>query len=96
MLPSTFAARLAAVRLGNQVAGLRTLEALRMHAAANGGRLPNSLADVSVVPVPISPASGKPLAYRLDGEVAILEVPSAPRRPASGGWRLEISISPNR
>ena len=96
LLPATFAARLAAVRVRNQIAGLRTLEAIRMHAAANGGKLPKRLADISEVPVPMSPASGKPLDYRMEDGRAILDIPSAPLRPASSGWRLVISVSPKR
>ncbi len=94
LLPATFAARLAAVRVRNQIAGLRTLEAIRMHAAANGGKLPQQLADISNVPVPISPASGEPLDYRTEDGRAILDIPSAPLPPVNKGWRFVISVSP--
>ena len=96
LLPSTFAARSAAVRLRTRIAGLRTLEAIRMHAAANGGKLPQRLADISDVPVPINPATGKSFEYRVEGRRATLDIPAEPAKPANRGWRLIISVSPKR
>ena len=41
-----------------------------MHAAANGGKLPATLSEVKVVPVPTDPGTGRPFEYRLDGNAA--------------------------
>ena len=65
----------AQVRLDRRVAALRVVEALRMHAASNDGKLPASLADVTVVPIPPDPVTGKPFEYRLDGDTAVLVGP---------------------
>jgi hypothetical protein len=94
LLPAVSAAKHAEVRLATQLAGLRTLEAIRMHAAVRQGQLPKSLSEITTAPVPNDPATGKPFAYQLEGDRAILEIPD--RRIPSAGWRLEITIRPPR
>jgi hypothetical protein len=60
------------VNLDRKVAALRTIEALRLHAAANGGQLPDNLEQVTVVPVPTDPGTGKPFEYSRDGATATI------------------------
>ncbi len=55
-------------------ARLQVVEAVRMHAAATG-KLPASLEEITVVPVPPDPASGKPFRYELDGNAAVIDLP---------------------
>lgn len=55
---------------------LRILEALRIHAAANGGKLPAKLDDITEVPIPLDPVTGKPFEYQLTGETATLQGPA--------------------
>lgn len=50
-------------RLERKVAALRAVEAVRLHLAANGGVPPKSLADITAVPVPEDPNTGKPFEY---------------------------------
>jgi hypothetical protein len=90
LMPAVFAAKKAEVRLASRFAGLRTLEAIRMHAAGQKGQLPKSLSDITVVPVPNDPATGSPFAYKLERGRAVLDVPDA--KYPEGGWRLEITI----
>jgi len=59
-------------RLDRQLAALSAVEALRSHAAANGGALPKRLEDVTETPVPQNPATGKPFDYRLENDTATL------------------------
>ena len=68
-------ARIAQVRLERELAVLRLLEALRMHAAANDGRLPETLAEISVVPVPVDPVTDRPFEWSLRDGVAELSGP---------------------
>ena len=49
-------------RTARQIAQLRAVEAVRMHVASTG-LIPQSLADVTIVPVPDDPTTGKPFAY---------------------------------
>jgi hypothetical protein len=92
LLPALQASREAQVRLDREVASLRVIEALRMHAATHDGKLPERLEDINEVPVPNNPATGKPFAYRLNGTTAILELPPSDRL-ASGNCRYEIQIA---
>jgi hypothetical protein len=71
-LPALKKVGVAQVRFERNIAALRTVEALRMYAAAHDGKLPEKLADVSEVPVPNDPATGQPLEYSRDGEAAIV------------------------
>jgi len=65
LLPSVQAVLRAEVRQMRDFAALATIEAIRMHAAETG-KLPSSLAEVTVVPVPSNPATGQPFPYKLD------------------------------
>jgi hypothetical protein len=68
------------IRLDRKIAALRVIEALRLHAAANGGQLPERLDQVTVVPIPDDPGTGKPFEYRKDGAKATLasRIPGEP------------------
>ncbi|AGA27523.1 hypothetical protein [Singulisphaera acidiphila] len=76
--------------LDRKVAALRVVEALRLHAAV-GGRLPNSLGDVKVVPIPTDPVSGKPFDYRLTGDSATLASPM-PKGQEQFGLSYRITL----
>ena len=58
-------------KLDQRVASLMTIEALRLHAAENGGKLPEKLADIKVT-VPNDPVNGKPFTYTVKEGVATL------------------------
>jgi hypothetical protein len=92
LLPAMNAARATQVRLERDVAALRVIEALRMYAASHAGGLPESLDEVTEVPVPLNPATGKPFTYRLDNQTAILELPASEGFPGHGR-RFEIQIA---
>ena len=62
-------------RLDREFAALAAVEAIRSYAAANGGKLPAHLTDVTETPVPENPATGKPFEYRVDGDHAVLSDP---------------------
>ena len=71
---------------------LRCVEAVRLYAAKHDGRLPARLEEISEVPLPIDPVSGKPFVYKVEGDVATLEGAAA---EASGKarrvYRLRIA-----
>lgn len=83
-------------RLQRRVDLLRCVEAVRVHAAANGGALPASLTDIRAVPIPIDPVTGKAFEYLRNGDRAVLTAPAPPGEPASenNAIRIEISLSP--
>jgi hypothetical protein len=72
LLPAIRKVQLADIRLPRRLAILQAIEALRMHAAAHNGQLPDKLADVKVVPVPDDPGTGKAFEYQRDGKTATL------------------------
>ncbi len=82
------AAQSAVARNDREIAVLRTIEALRMYAAANEGRLPEKLSDLTV-PVPIDAVTGKPFEYQLRDDTAVIEGPPLPGILL----RLEIKVA---
>ena len=76
LLPGLQAVYQADVRAARSFAALQTIEAIRMHAAASG-KLPASLSEIKVVPIPNDPLTTKPLPYTFDSAagVATLDVP---------------------
>src|SRR5262249_10492651 len=71
---------------------LRAIEALRMHAAEHG-RFPDKLEDVTVVPVPRDPYTGKPFEYSGGGGVAKLSTPHDETwTPRAGAAAYELEL----
>ena len=81
---------MAQTRLDRRIATLRIVEALRMHAHANGGELPKSLDLVRIVPIPLDPATGKAFEYHRDGDAAVLAGVSP--HPLSVGISYRITL----
>jgi len=75
-------------RIERQITCLRLVEALRMHAAGSG-RLPATLDDVKIVPIPNDPVTGQPFSYRLENEKAIISGPPLPNTPSF--WEITLS-----
>jgi hypothetical protein len=93
LLPSVANVKLAEARTERTFAMLRVIEALRLHAAAHEGRLPQRLADITLVPVPSDPVTGGPFVYTSTGSTAVLEAPLPPElSPRANGARFEIRM----
>ena len=92
LMPAIQSVRAAQVRLERDIAALRIIEALRMHAADHDGTLPKSLDGITGVPVPLNPATSKPFYYKLNGSTAILDLPPSDGIQ-SGNRRYEIQIA---
>ena len=93
LLPAVHGLAGASARNERGIAALRTVEALRIYAAAHEGRLPEKLADITAVPVPIDPMTGQAFTYHKTGETAVLESPPPPgRTPRDYGLRYEITM----
>jgi hypothetical protein len=90
LIPATLKVAGAANRVDCRVAALRVIEAIRLYAAEHG-RLPTSLAEITQVPIPANPATGAPFTYNSDGTTATLSVPSPSGAPATS-IKYEISI----
>lgn len=75
LFPAIHKAYFAGVRLDRHLAILRCIEAIRLHAAANQGKLPSTLADIVQVPMPLDPVTGKEFVYKLTADKATLLAP---------------------
>jgi hypothetical protein len=62
------------------LAGLRCVEALRLYAAAHEGKPPAKWSDITAVPLPINPVTGKGFEdyYQMKEGRALLDVPAQP------------------
>jgi hypothetical protein len=83
------------LRLEQRIAMLRVVEAIRLDAASNGGKLPSSLTEVTS-PLPVDPATGKPFAYKVDGLMAIIDgkptsISGGLASAASGGAKMKYA-----
>jgi hypothetical protein len=65
-------------RVDRRLAALGCVEALRLYAAGHAGRWPAALSDITEVPAPPDPLTGKPFEYKLDGARATLAAPLPP------------------
>ena len=92
MLPSLSRAYFLTTRTDRRIAALRCVEAIRMYAAAHDGRLPGTLADVTEVPLPNDPTTGKAFGYRASGGTCVLTSPAVPGEGPQAGLRYELTI----
>jgi len=76
MMPAIDRAWFAHVRLERQLAILRTIEALRLYAAAHEGRFPAKLSDMTETPIPMDPVTGVDFEYAVTGDKATLRAPA--------------------
>jgi hypothetical protein len=92
LLPAMLNVLTAQVRLDRQLAALRVIEAVRAHAAIHSGELPESLSQITEVPVPLDPGTGKPFEYRREGGKGILISRIADEPLDKTGLRYTITI----
>jgi hypothetical protein len=62
-------------RIDRQLAALRCVEAFRLYAAGHDNKLPAALKDVTEIPVPSDPVTGRPFVYEVKGDRAFLSTP---------------------
>jgi hypothetical protein len=83
----------AGTRAERTIAALRTVEAIRLYAATHDGKLPKTLGDVTDVPLPVDPRTGKGFDgyYKATDDGAVLEVPPPPGMPPVTGKKFEFT-----
>jgi hypothetical protein len=81
-------------RLARRLAALRCLEAIRMHAKENNGKPPAKLEDITLVPVPMDPVTGKSFDYSVKDQLIILRGPPPPQEAVnqSNSFTYEMTI----
>ncbi len=82
-------------KVDQEIAALQCIEAIRMYAAENG-RLPKRLSDITQVPAPDDPLTGKPFAYTLDGQTATLDCPQPAGEEERYHSRYELTLVENK
>jgi hypothetical protein len=90
-LPSLRMVFSAGARTDRRIAALRLIEALRLYAADHEGRLPAVLSEITTVPVPIDPVTGKVFEYAQTGDTATISSPPTDKSKQSG-LRYEIKM----
>ena len=91
LLPNVIKLRVAQGRLEQQIALLRLVEALRLHAAGHDGKLPARLSDIGV-PLPVDPFTAKPFAYEVEGTRAHLRGGSLRVKAPGADVRYEVDL----
>src|SRR5262249_37504448 len=94
LLPAVDKVYAAQGRTQRRLASLRAVEAVRLYAAKNEGKLPAKLADVTEVPVPADPATGQPFEYAVEGNRFTITVPIPPgAKPEQGNhWKYVVAV----
>jgi hypothetical protein len=85
LLPAVGKTKFIEARTARQLAALRTIEALRAQLAITG-KLPATLADVTALPIPTNPVTGKPFGYRQEKGTAILSADG----PEQTDYQLQV------
>jgi hypothetical protein len=94
LLPSVSRAAFISARLDRHVAMLRVIEAVRMHAAKHR-QLPATLADVTIVPVPEDPVTGRPFTYQLEGRTFRLTAATPQGSRPTDGVVYRVTVRPS-
>ena len=87
LVPATRQISSALTRTKQHLSLWQTVEAIRMTASGNDGKLPSSLDDF-IVPAPLDPVSGRPFEYGADGQTATI----TGQRVSGLRWRLVVEI----
>jgi hypothetical protein len=92
-VPQVLAARFQLARADRYVSLMRTIEAIRDYAARHKGRLPERLDQITDLPLPLDPVTGRPFAYAVNGETAVLDAPAPAWRGFRSGVRYELRMA---
>lgn len=90
LLPAMQQCRAAQMRVTRELNALQAIEAIRAHLAEHK-RLPGTLAELRL-PAPNNPSTDKTFVYRLEGDTAILDLPTSDGHP-SVAVRFEITVA---
>jgi hypothetical protein len=77
-LPAMQRVFVATTQLDRKLAVLRCIEVIRLYAASHDGKLPSTLGEITEVPIPIDPVTGKDFDYTLADGKAVLSAPPPP------------------
>ncbi len=94
LLPTLNFASVAVAREQRAFELVRTVEAVRMYAALHDGQLPRSAQDITEVPFPTDPFTGKPFELTREGDAVVIQsLPPLARDAERHALRLEIRLA---
>lgn len=91
LLPATQKVYDAQLRTQRRIASLRVVEAVRLHTAMTG-KSPQKLEDVTIVPIPIDPATGKLFKFLPtdQGFTVIVDAPPGQTANLGNAWKYQV------
>jgi hypothetical protein len=94
-LPALQRVFMATAKVDRRIAALRCIETIRLYAAAHDGKLPGALSEITEVPIPIDPVTGKAFDYQFEEGKAVLSAPPpAGEKPHSGNYlKYELTLA---
>ena len=95
LVPALSRAYFLTTRVDQKIAALRCVEAVRMYAAGHEGKLPANLGEITEVPIPIDPITGKGFVYKVVGNTITLEGPAPKGVSARDRLRYEVTFLKN-
>jgi hypothetical protein len=93
LLPAAGKVFHAGARGDRRIAALRCIEAVRLYAAAHDGKLPGRLDEVTDVPIPIDPMTGKAFEYQAGGNRFSLRASAPAGEAPHPGNTLEYEVT---
>ena len=84
--------RVTAKRLDSDLAALQCVEAIRSYTASHDGQLPQTLAEITEVSVPMDSISGEAFHYTRTGSTAVLESSAPPDGDNKDAVHYEIIV----
>lgn len=95
LLPAVQRVFFATTMLDRKIAALRCIEAIRLYAAGHEGKLPAALSEITEVPIPIDPVTGKDFDYKMaDGKVVLSAPPPPGEKPRPGNYlKYELTLA---
>jgi len=73
-----------------KIAALRIVEAVRHHLAMHGGKLPDSLDEITELPIPNDPLTDEPFLWKVTGNTATLKGPPLPKEIVKPGSNTDV------
>jgi hypothetical protein len=94
-LPAVRKVFFATTRIDRKIAALRCIEAIRLYGAGHDGKLPGALSEITEVPIPIDPVTGKEFEYRVEeGKAVLAAPPPSGEKPGSGNYlKYELTLA---
>jgi hypothetical protein len=84
--------RLTMNRLDRHVAALQCVEALRLYAGAHKDKFPNTLTEITKIPIPNDPVTQKPFVYSRTGSKAVVEAPAPKGAKPKDAMRYDLIL----